>query len=121
MPAAGAGPRLLTFNAVFGDLVVNHRGDTLGTLSDVLLDLGIGRIAYAVVSTGGFMGKGERLYPIPWSAVGRDANRHCFTLVTEKRRFESGPGFDKPQLPSVFNAKLHLDIHQHYDSRPYWL
>jgi len=119
--AAANPPRMLPFNSVFGNVVANHRGEALGTLSDVLLDLPQGRIAYAIVSSGGFMGKGERLSAVPWSRLSRDTDRHCFILAVEKTRFDAAPAFDNGRWPSIFDWQWHVRIHEHYDSKPYWL
>ena len=114
-------PRLTTFNSVLGDLVTTVDGDGLGTLDDILLDLKNGRVAYAIVSSGGFMGKGERFYPVPWDAMSRDTDRHCFVLKTEKRSFLNAPSFDKRQWQSALDSALRHGLNQIYGTRPYQL
>ena len=67
---SGPGPRLMTANTLEGDNVVNGVGEDLGKIEEIMLDVPLGRIAYAVLSFGGFLGIGNRLFAIPWQALG---------------------------------------------------
>ena len=71
-----------------GDRVVNTRGEDLGKITDIMLDVQRGRIAYAVLSVGGFLGIGDKLFAVPWGAVALDIERKCFVLDIEKDRLD---------------------------------
>ena len=114
-------PRVHAFSSLYGDMVVDQRGESLGTLDELLLDLSRGRIAYAVVSSGGFMGRGERVCVVPWAAVARDADRHRFVVACDKPSFDAAPAFDKAQLLRGFDMQWHLALHRYYRCRPYWI
>ena len=118
--ASGPGPRLMTADTLEGDKVVNRQGDTLGKVTDIMLDVPRGRIAYAVMSSGGFLGMGDKLFAIPWSALTLDTDRKCFVLDADKSLFDSAPGFDKDHWPSDADMGWHQSVHQHYKTRPYW-
>ncbi len=95
------GPRLLTANTLTGTRVVNRHDETLGTISDIMLNVEEGGIAYAVMASGGFMGIGERLYALPWYSLALDTARKCCVLNADKASFEDAPGFDKDHLPEA--------------------
>ena len=118
---SGPGPRLMTSSTLEGDEVVNLQGDKLGKIDEIMLDVPRGRIAYAVMSRGGFLGVGDRLFAVPWSALTLDTTRKCFVMDADTSRFENAPGFDKDHWPS--NAEfdgLGDQIHSYWGSRAYW-
>ena len=53
---------------VIGSKVVNAQNEDLGKIEDLVVDAGAGRIAYAVLSFGGFLGMGDKYFAIPWNA-----------------------------------------------------
>ena len=76
----GPGPQVMDAATLKGDSVVNDRGDDLGKIEAIMLDVTSGRIAYAVLSFGGFLGMGNKLFALPWSALTLDADQKCFIL-----------------------------------------
>jgi hypothetical protein len=118
-PGPTPGPRLTVAGTLYGAELRDARGEVLGTVSDVLLDLACGRIAYLLLATGGFVGLGERYLTVPWTAVGRDQHGG---LVLERPRaaFETGPAFEREQLPWMPTPGWHRFVHAHYRSPPYW-
>jgi sporulation protein YlmC with PRC-barrel domain len=117
---SGPGPEVMAASTLEGDAVVNAEGEDLGTIEEIMIDVPHGRIAYAVLSFGGFMGMGDKLFAIPWSALTLDAERKCFVLDTDKDRLEQAPGFDKDHWPSMADPTWASKIHSYYGSRPYW-
>jgi hypothetical protein len=103
-----------------GDDVVNRQGEKLGTLDEVMLDVPTGRIAYAVLSSGGLLGVGERLYAIPWRALTLDPENKCFVLDVAKERLQAAPGFDKDHWPTMGDESWAQEVHSYYGLRPYW-
>jgi sporulation protein YlmC with PRC-barrel domain len=116
----GPGPRLLTASTLKGDRVINRHDETLGHIEEIMLDMVQGRVAYAVMSSGGFLGLGERLFAIPWSALTLDPDRECFVMDASKDHFDNAPGFDKSHWPSMADRTWHEAVHTHYNARPYW-
>jgi sporulation protein YlmC with PRC-barrel domain len=119
-PAAGPGARLVNASRLYGDRVVNRRGELLGTVNELLLDVERGAIAYAVMAYGGFMGVGERLFALPWSALKLNPEAGCLVIDAERSTFDSAPAFDRDHWPSEPDAKWHRGIHRHFRSKPYW-
>jgi sporulation protein YlmC with PRC-barrel domain len=116
----GPGPQVLSASTITGDEVRNPEGDDLGKIEEVMLDMGSGRISYAVLSFGGVMGLGDKLFAIPWSALELDPDNKCFVLDVEKEKLENAPGFDKDNWPSFADNAWATQIHSYYGSRPYW-
>jgi len=116
----GPGPEIMAADTLEGDSVVNARGEDLGKIEDIMLDVQRGRIAYAVLSSGGFLGMGDKLFAIPWNVLTLDADRKCFVLDVDKERLENAPGFDKDHWPSMADMRWASEVHSFYGQRPYW-
>lgn len=117
---SGPGPEVMAADTLEGDKVVNARGEDLGTIEDIMIDVQRGRVAYAVMKCGGFLGMGDKLFAIPWDALTLDANRHCFVLDADRERFQKAPGFDKQHWPSMADNSWATQVHDFYGVRPYW-
>ena len=65
VPAARTLGIVLSGSSLKGDKVVNYKGEDLGTIEEIMIDLDRGRVAYAVLSFGGFLGLGDKLLPSP--------------------------------------------------------
>ncbi len=118
--AHGPGPEVMAADTLQGDRVVNRRNEELGTIEDIMIDVQRGRVAYAIMSCGGFLGLGGKLFAIPWNALTLDADRHCFVLAADRERFEKAPGFDKDDWPSMADETWASPVHDFYGARPYW-
>ena len=116
----GPGPEIMAAATLTGNDVVNAAGEDLGEIEHIMLDVPRGRIAYAVLSFGGFLGMGEKLFAIPWNALKLDVTNKCFILNASVEQLQNAPGFDKGQWPSMADQKWARDIHSYYSSPPYW-
>ena len=97
----GPGPRLMGADTLIGNSVVNHQDEDLGTILDIMLDVRAGTISYAVLSYGGILGIGDKLFAVPWDALTLDTKNERFTLDVAKERLEASAGFDKDNWPHV--------------------
>ncbi len=102
-----------------GDKVINTAGEDLGKIEELMLDLRDGRIAYAVLSFGGFLGLGNKLFAIPWSALSLRVHEHAFVLDIPKEVLEKAEGFDKDNWP-VTNREWLSSMYSYYGYQPYW-
>jgi len=105
---------------IIGTDVVNSNGDDLGDIKEVVIDPNTGKVAYAVVSFGGFMSMGEKLFAIPFSALVYDEAENEYVLDVSKERLESAPGFDADNWPSMSDEKWNRDVYKYYERPPYW-
>jgi len=113
-------PNVLSASAVIGDGVVNRAGEKLGKIEEIMLDLENGRVAYAVLSLGGFLGMGEKLFAIPFEALKLDASREHFTLDVDKDKLKNAPGFDKNHPPKASDRTWGAEVYKFYGYKPYW-
>jgi len=102
------------------DRVVNSRGEELGKLEELMIDLDNGCIGYAVLSFGGVLGVGDKLFAIPWDAMRLDTDRKVLILDIDRERLEEAPGFDKDHWPQTVNREWMLEVYRFYGSQPYW-
>ena len=113
-----ARPELMPAHALKGDPVVNPKGYALGRVEHIVIDVQRGRIAYAVLTFGGFLGLGEKLFAIPWNAFTFDADHHRFILNVDRGVLEGAPGFDN--WPAMADPDWASHLHAYYGYRPYW-
>ena len=110
----------MTARTLTGDKVVNAEGDDLGKISEIMLDVPEGRIAYAVLEFGGVLGMGNKLFAVPWQSLVLDADNKCFILDIDQERLKKAPGFDKDNWPSMADEQWASSIHSFYGKQPYW-
>jgi len=115
----GPGPELMGANTLIGNDVYNLKNEDLGDIKEIMLDMRTGRVSYAVLSFGGFLGMGEKLFAVPWSALTLDTQNKRFTLNVEKDRLESAPGFDQDSWPNMADPSWAKSIHDYYGTKPY--
>jgi len=113
-------PSILSSSSISGDAVVNRMGDSLGKIEDLMIDLSEGQVAYAVLSFGGFLGMGNKLFAIPFDALELDAVNRRFILDIPKERLEAAPGFDKDNWPDFADRRWGTSVYEHYGRTPYW-
>lgn len=116
---SGPGPRLMGANTLTGNEVANRQDEDLGDIKEIMLDVPSGRIAYAVLSFGGFLGMGDKLFAVPWNALTLDTTNKRFILDVTKERLKSAPGFDKDDWPDMADASWIKGVHAYYGVKYY--
>jgi sporulation protein YlmC with PRC-barrel domain len=112
--------RVLAASTLTGDRVRNRAAEDLGKIDKIMIDLASGKVAYVVVSFGGFLGIGDKLFAVPWSAFDVDQGEHEFVLDVDRRTLETAPGFDKNNWPDMSDPTFGIEVHKHYGQTPYW-
>jgi len=112
-------------STIIGTQVVDPKGNALGDIKEIVIDPRTGRVAYAVVSFGGFLSLGEKLFAIPFSAfeykvTKSDLVASEYVLNISRERLQAAPGFDADHWPLMRDEKWHRDLHTYYDRLPYW-
>ena len=105
---------------IIGCKVENTRDENLGKIEDLMLDLREGRVAYAVLSFGGFLGMGDKLFPVPMEALRFHADDRKCVLDVDKEKLKNAPGYTRDQLPDATDRGWTSQIFSHYGYRPYW-
>lgn len=111
-------PLVMKASDVIGRKVKNAQGEDLGKVEDLAIDASDGRVNYAVLSFGGFLGMGDKLFAIPFKAL-RHQEKEC-VLDIPKDRLEKAPGFDKDHWPNFADRKWGTEIYQFYGATPSW-
>lgn len=115
---AGPGPTLMGADTLLGEDVVNGADDSLGDIKEIMLDMNTGKVAYAVLAFGGFLGMGEKLFAVPWQALRLDTVNKRFVLNMEKERLQNAPGFDKDAWPDMSDVQWARQIDSFYGIDP---
>lgn len=119
--ADGPGPYVMAASTLDGNTIRSREGEDIGSVKEIMLDVPSGRIAYVVMSSGGFLGIGDKLFAIPWGALTLDTDEKCFRLGVTAERIKNAPGFDKDHWPAMADAGWGASVHEYYNQRPYWL
>ena len=116
-------PQVLSASTIIGDKVINPAGEQLGNIKELMIEAEDGSIVYAVLSFGGFLGLGDKLFAIPWEALTFDTEEHALILDIDKDILKNAPGFDKDHWPepAQYEAGWLLDIYEYYGYSPYWM
>ena len=112
--------RVLAADTLTGNTVVNDKQEDLGKIEHLMIDLENGRIAYAVLSFGGFLGMGDKLFAIPWSALTVDKVEKRFILNVDKELLKRATGFDKDHWPNMSDRTWGAGVYTYYGTNPYW-
>jgi sporulation protein YlmC with PRC-barrel domain len=105
---------------VNGRKVINRQGESLGKVEEVMIDSVPGRVAYAVVSFGGFLGLGDKLFAVPWNSLDWDVEREAFVMNADKEFLKNAPGFDKNDWPNMSDTSWRSNVYSYYSATPYW-
>ncbi|MDU1143004.1 PRC-barrel domain-containing protein [Aeromonas rivipollensis] len=111
------GSRVLSASTLNGDDVYDPRGEKLGSIKELMLDIDNGKVCYAVLSFGGFLSLGEKLFAVPWSALKVDTENKRFIMDTTEERMKNAPGFDSDNWPNMADTSWEKSIYSYYDSR----
>src|SRR5919109_872644 len=106
---------------IIGADVENTQGEKLGDIKDVVFDPETGRVRYAVLGFGGFLGLGEKYFAVPWEALTSKAGeKGDFILNVDKEKLKNAPGFDKNNWPNMADRSWAEQVYAYYGVRPYW-
>jgi sporulation protein YlmC with PRC-barrel domain len=113
-------PSVLSATSIINTSVVNAAGEDLGKIEELMIDLNSGRVSYAVLSFGGFLGMGDKLFAIPFEALTVDTVEEQIILNVDKEILKNAPGFDKDNWPNTSEHAWLVDVYEYYGYRPYW-
>jgi len=115
-----SGRRLISADKVEGTAVYDRAGNRLGTVEDLMIDKVSGRVAFAVMSFGGFLGIGENHHPLPWSVLTYDTVRGGYVVDLTKEQLEGAPAYasaDNVDLSDTHGRR----VYDYYKAQPFWL
>ncbi len=110
---------VISASKVQGTDVRNAQGENLGHIEDVVIDKTSGKIAYAVLSFGGFLGMGDKHFALPWSTLTYSIDQEAYLLNIDKETLKRAPGYDDTSS-DLSDETWGQAIHDHYKVSPYW-
>lgn len=113
-------PIVLSSGALSKDKVINSQGDDLGSVEDFIIDTTAGRVIYAILSFGGFLGVGDKLFAIPWDTMDLNTDKHAFVLDVDKDRLKNAPSFNKTNWSDINSQDWARNVYNYYGQAPYW-
>lgn len=112
---------VVSASRIIGEAVVNRQNEKLGSIHELVIDAREGHLVYAVLSFGGFMGMGNKLFAMPWKAFEFSNTENKLILNVDKEKLENAPGFDKDaKWPDFADRTWGEGIHRYYGVEPYW-
>src|ERR1700716_1058510 len=86
---------LIGSDKVEGTPVCRSNGDIIGEIERVMIDKISGKVAYAVMSFGGFLGMGEDHYPLPWSVLTYNPTLGGYEVELTEQQLKNAPKYSR--------------------------
>ena len=118
--ATGETSSLISSDKVEGTAVYDRRGEKLGSIHSVMIDKISGKVAYAVMSFGGFLGMGDSYHPLPWHVLTYDTGQGGYVVDLDRNKLEGAPTYATSETPNWSDRRWGQQVHDYYGSRPYW-
>lgn len=106
--------------------VFNTAGERIGHVDDLSIEKVSGKVVYAIMSFGGFLGIGERYHPLPWSLLDYDPERAGYVVQLDKAALKGAPYYERYELTEL-GGPSHVDYGERifsyygpYGVLPYW-
>lgn len=100
--------------------IMNLEGEDLGKVEEFFIDLEYGRVAYALVSFGGFLGMGGKVHAIPWQAFSWSPQGTKLVLNIDKQSLKDSPGFDRLNYQELSDRQWVAGVFKYFGQMPYW-
>lgn len=114
-------PRVLPADEFDDRDLRNPQGQEMGEIGELIVDPVSGRVIYAVVELGGFLGLGERYFPVPWALLRPAPEGDAFVLDVAKDRLTAAPQFTRDNRPNMADRQWAQALHTYYGVTPPWL
>jgi len=107
-------------SSILGSAVKNPQGKDLGTIKDLVVSPGENRVVYAVLSFGGVLGLGDKVFAVPLSALKHAAEAKAFVLETTPEQLHTAPEFNHNNWPQMTDPQWIATVYTFYGLQPYW-
>ncbi len=113
-PEEGREMNAFMVDKIIGSKVINLKGETLGKIEDLVVDIDTGGIVFAILDSGGFLNIGGKFVPVPWKSLGALPSEGIFFLNRSKERMEKAPAYEKKNLPDVRDVHWGANVFKYY-------
>jgi sporulation protein YlmC with PRC-barrel domain len=111
---------LIAAKQVQGTAVFDTGLEKLGSIEDVMIDKATGRVAYAILSHGGFLGMGDRYYPLPWAKLSYNTEMGGYVVDIDRDVLEGAPSYTDAATASWADEAWGRGIYTYYGVHPFW-
>src|SRR5688572_27217944 len=111
---------LISSDKVEGTAVYNREGEKLGSIHTLMIDKMSGKVAYAVMSFGGFLGIGDRYHPMPWDALTYVTSQGGYVVDRDRSMLEAAPTYGSSETPNWGDPGWNQQVHDYYGARRWW-
>lgn len=108
---------LISADKVQGTNLYNRNGDGLGEVESIMIDKPSGKVAYAVIAFGGFLGMGQERRALPWNALHYDTSQGGYVVDAADDVIKSTPAIQERYEDRQWGST----VHQHFGVPPYWI
>lgn len=112
--------RLISSEKVTGSNVENTDGKNLGHIEEIMIDKISGRVGYAVLNYGSFLGMGGKLFAVPWDSLKYDTRRNAYVIGIPEERLKNAPSFESATWPDMGDPTWGKEVHDYYGSPADW-
>src|SRR5450432_1997859 len=113
-------PSLIGSDKVEGTAVYRSNGEKIGQIQRVMIGKQSGKVGYAVMSFGGFMGIGEDYYPLPWSLLTYNPQLGGYEINIGEEQLKGAPKFSKSETWDWASPASGKMVFDHYGLPPHW-
>ncbi|MBD8065659.1 PRC-barrel domain-containing protein [Devosia sp. PTR5] len=111
---------LIASDKVEGTKVFDLSGEQIGSIERILVEKRGGKVSYAVLSFGGFLGMGQEHYPLPWSKLEYDESLGGYRVDVSKDQLEGAPRYER-ESDDFWTAENGRRVYDYYGVTPYWI
>ena len=112
--------RLIGSDKVEGTAVRRSNGDKVGSIERVMIDKRSGKVAYAVMSFGGFLGIGDEYRALPWNVLKYNEDLDAYELNVNEDQLRGAPAPERGWDTGTVDRGWERNIHDYYRVSPYW-
>ena len=111
---------LVPSDQVEGTAVCRSNGVKVGSIQRVMIDKLSGKVAYAVLSFGGFLGMGQKHFPIPWERLKYNREMQSYQLDISDEELRMAPAYEADKDFDWGDRSREIVLHNYYGAQPYW-
>ena len=111
---------LIASDKVEGTKVYDPAGEHIGSIERILVEKRSGKVSYAVLSFGGFLGMGHDHYPLPWSKLNYDQDLGGYRVDVTKAQLEGAPKYER-ENDEYWTEENGRRVYDYYGVTPYWI
>jgi sporulation protein YlmC with PRC-barrel domain len=112
--------RLISSRRVEGTPVFDKAGEKLGTVHSVMIEKQSGRVAYAVLSFGGFLRFGSHVHPVPWEVLTYDVDRDGYVAEIGREQLENAPTLTLDETDRPVDRDYQEQVSSYWGKMPWW-